>query len=83
MLGKDVEMKNLITCLVVCMLSGAAIADTWTDDDDGKADFDNIQAAVDAAGDGDEIIVMPGTYTGTGDQVVDMIMMLKSWGSRE
>jgi len=30
MLGKDVEMKNLITCLVVCVLSGASIADTVT-----------------------------------------------------
>ncbi len=50
-------MKNLITCLVVCVLSGAAFADTWTVDDDGKADFDNIQAAVDAASDGDEIVV--------------------------
>ena len=33
---------------------------TWAVDDDGKADFDNIQAAVDAASDGDELIVMPG-----------------------
>ena len=63
-------MKNLITCLVVCVLSGAAFATTWTVDDDGKADFDNIQAAVDAALDGDEIIVMPGTYTSTADNVV-------------
>jgi len=66
-------MKNLITCLSVCVLSGATFADTWTVDDDGKADFDNIQAAVDAASNGDEIIVMPGTYTGTGDEVVDML----------
>ena len=83
MLGKDVEMKNLITCLIICVLSNTALAEVWSVDDDGKADFDNIQAAVDAAGNGDEIVVMPGTYTGTGDQVVDMIMMLKSWGSRE
>ena len=68
--GEDVEMKNLITCLVVCVMSGTALADTWTVDDDGKADFDNIQAAVDAASDGDEILVMPGTYTGTGEEVV-------------
>ena len=66
-------MRNLITCLSVCVLSGATFADTWTVDDDGKADFDNIQAAVDAASDGDEIIVMPGTYTGNGNQnVVDL-----------
>ena len=41
-------------------------------DDDPDADFDTIQAAVDAASDGDEILVMPGTYTGSGDAVVTM-----------
>jgi hypothetical protein len=44
---------------------------TWTVDDDGKADFDNIQAAVDAASDGDEIMVMPGTYTGKLNAVIE------------
>ena len=51
--------------LISMFLTSTALADTWTVDDDGKADFDNIQAAVDAASDGDEIIVMPGTYTVT------------------
>ena len=51
------------TALISMFLTSTALADTWTVDDDGKADFDNIQAAVDAASDGDEIIVMPGTYT--------------------
>jgi hypothetical protein len=46
---------------------------TWTVDDDGKADFDNIQAAVDASSDSDEIVVMPGTYTSTAEEVVDML----------
>ena len=36
--------------------------DTWTVDDDGKADFNTIQAAIDASSHGDEIIVNPGTY---------------------
>ena len=71
---EGVEMRNLITCLVVSVLSGVAVGDILTVDDDGKADFNNIQAAVDAASDGDEIVVMPGTYTATQNgHVVNML----------
>jgi len=63
----------LRTLLISALLTSTALAETWTVDDDGKADFDNIQAAVDAASDGDEIIVMPGTYTGSGQNVVEII----------
>jgi hypothetical protein len=35
-------------------LTSTALAATWTVDDDGKADFDNIQAAIDYASYGDE-----------------------------
>jgi hypothetical protein len=62
-------MRYLIAASVLG-LAGSAMAETWTVDDDGPADFDNIQAAVDAASDGDEIIVSPGTYTGSGEDVV-------------
>ncbi|MDP7088019.1 MAG: right-handed parallel beta-helix repeat-containing protein, partial [Phycisphaerales bacterium] len=55
--------------LALCGVAGAA---TWTVDDDGPADFNNIQDAVEAASNSDEVIVAPGTYTGTGDEVVDM-----------
>jgi hypothetical protein len=48
-------------------------SNVWTVDDDGGADFDNIQDAVDVAADGDEIIVYPGTYTDTGTAVVDTL----------
>ena len=68
-------MKNLITCLAVGALSSATFATTWAVDDDGKADFDSLQAALDdvLVVDGDEIIVMPGTYTSTAPyEVVDM-----------
>ena len=63
------------TLLISMFLTSTALADTWTVDDDGKADFDNIQAAVDASSDGDEIVVMPGTYFGTGsdNEVVHLI----------
>ncbi|MDP6601731.1 MAG: right-handed parallel beta-helix repeat-containing protein, partial [Phycisphaerales bacterium] len=43
---------------------------TWTVDDNGPADFSSIQDAVDAASSGDVILVAPGTYTSTGDEVV-------------
>jgi hypothetical protein len=61
------------TAVISLFLTSTALATTWTVDDDGKADFDNIQAAIDAASDGDEIVVMPGTYTSTVDEVVDML----------
>ena len=46
-------MRHLIAAAVLG-LACSAIAETWTVDDDGPADFDNIQAAVDAALDGDD-----------------------------
>ena len=47
--------------LISMFLTSTALADTWTVDDDGGADFYDIQSAVDAASDGDEILVYPGT----------------------
>ena len=55
-------MKKLITCLTVGVLSCSTFATTWTVDDDGKADFSNIQDAIDVASDGDEIVVADGQY---------------------
>ena len=54
-------------------ITSAALANPWYVDDDGKADFDNIQDAVVAASDGDMIFVYPGTYTSTADEVVNML----------
>ena len=65
-------MKSLMHIVLVLVVNGSCFAETWTVDDDGKADFDNIQAAVDAASDGDEIIVMPGNYTSTSLFVIDL-----------
>jgi hypothetical protein len=42
-------------------------------DDDGPADFNNIQAAIDAAYDGDTIIVANGIYTGPGNRDIDFL----------
>jgi hypothetical protein len=40
-------------------------------DDDGTADFNNIQAAIDDANDGYTILVADGTYTGNGNRDID------------
>lgn len=67
-------MKTQKWLLIAYMsIASTAMANTWIVDDDGKADFTNIQTAVDAATNGDEIIVRPGTYTSTAQQVVDFL----------
>ena len=55
-----IQISSIVLTSVA--LASVCVADTWTVDDDGKADFNNIQEAIDAASDGDEIIVAPGTY---------------------
>jgi predicted outer membrane repeat protein len=44
-------------------------------DEDGSVEhpFDDIQEAVDVAGDGDEVVVEPGTYTGEGNRDIDFL----------
>jgi len=52
-----------------CGLAGAG--EVWYVDDDAPADFSTIQAALDAASDGDTIIVRDGYYTGEGNRDMD------------
>ncbi len=46
-------------------------ARTITVDDDGPADFNNVQAAIDDSADGDSVIVEQGTYSGPGNRDID------------
>jgi len=46
-------------------------ADTWTIRPDGSGDFATIQDAIDAAADGDEIVLEDGTYTGDRNRRLD------------
>ena len=67
--------------LISLFLTSASLADTWTVDDDGKADFDNIQAAIDAASDGDTVEVQAGTYYETIDFLGKSISLIGVSGS--
>ena len=52
-----------VALAILVAFSASASAATWTVDDGPAADFATIQAAIDAAGDGDTIEVAAGTYT--------------------
>ncbi|MBT4530630.1 MAG: hypothetical protein HOC27_05445 [Phycisphaerae bacterium] len=68
-------MKTIATLTIgvvtSLLLIETSLAGTWIVSSNGKADFNNIQGAINAASDGDEILVYPGTYTSTGDEVVN------------
>jgi hypothetical protein len=58
----DVRMWLITLGISLGMGCTAAVGKTVYVDDDGPADFNNIQAAIDDANDGDSIIVQPGLY---------------------
>jgi hypothetical protein len=67
-------MKKFLTIALVASLTSITCAETWTVDDDGPADFDTIQKAIDMASSGDVIMVFPGIYRndlGTFDPIAD------------
>jgi hypothetical protein len=55
-------MKKLTFFLICLVITANCRADIIIVDDNGPADFDNIQAAIDDANNGDTIIVQPGLY---------------------
>lgn len=65
-------MPAIVACATVAISSVATAATTFTVDDNGPADFSSIQAAIDAASDGDTILVSPGTYTSSNSSVVEI-----------
>ena len=61
-------MRYICTSIVAtCMLAGSTFAATIN----VPGDYSTIQGAIDASSDGDEIIVAPGTYTSSGNEVVN------------
>lgn len=57
--------------LLLAGITTVTTADLITVDDDGNAQYSTIQAAINAAGQGDVILVAPGTYTAAGASVVN------------
>jgi hypothetical protein len=66
-------MKKLILALTCLFLAIPCRARTITVDDDGPADFNNIQAAIDDSNDGDTIIVADGIFKGVGNRDIDFL----------
>ncbi len=66
-------MRNLIFVFICLLLVIPCQAEIITVDDDGPADFNNIQAAIDESNDGDEIVIADGTYTGPGNRDIDFL----------
>jgi len=60
-------------CVLFVLAATACQGRTITVDDDGPADFNNIQAAIDDANDGDTVEVQPGSYTGRGNRDIDFL----------
>lgn len=72
-MGETVGLKNSVAALVFSVvLSGTVAAGRiiYVDHDD-PAVFDNVQAAIDDANDGDIVIVRPGVYAGDGNRDID------------
>jgi len=66
-------MKYLISLCIFLIIAFPCEGRTITVDDDGPADFNNIQAAINDANDGDIVVVAVGTYTGTGNRDIDFL----------
>jgi uncharacterized protein DUF5648 len=64
-------------CVLIALMSLLAapslmLGATLEVDADGRASYATIQAAVDAAADGDTVVLRPGTYTGAGNRDIDL-----------
>jgi parallel beta-helix repeat protein/predicted outer membrane repeat protein len=66
-------MKTKAIILTIIVLATSSTAVTITVSLDGTGDYTTIQAAIDAAVDGDEVVIADGTYTGDGNRDIDFL----------
>jgi len=64
------QIAFVAACLLAAVTPATAQRTVYVDND-GPADFATIQAAIDAASDGDTILIASGTYTGDGNRDID------------
>lgn len=78
-------MRVIVVWLAVVGTCGFCFGGTFRVELDGSGDYSTIQAAVDAAADGDTILVGDGVYSGEGNcgVTVDKSLTIKSAGGRE
>ncbi len=69
--GNSRVLQSILLVLIAILLCPFAYGKTIYVDDDGQADFDNIQAGIDASVDGDIVLVAPGIYIGEGNRDID------------
>jgi len=69
--GLFVLISTIISFFLVSCAGNSHAKTTWYVDDDAPADFATIQAAIEAASDGDTIIVRDGLYTGDGNRDIN------------
>lgn len=55
-------MRNGVAVLILLSCITSAFGTVWTVDDDGPANFNKIQNAINACMNGDTVLVKPGTY---------------------
>ena len=65
------SMGTAILLCALLLVPATLAARTITVDNDAPADFTTIQAAIDDANDGDQVVIQPGTYTGLGNRDID------------